>query len=206
MRNLKATALFAAGLIMLTSFGACNKKKETESKVEHSRTAVENINDVNVVTPEEEVGSIKHEAKLAEAVTVGDTVFTVNNIIDIDHITGDGRYIYIDYTIENKSDKDYPTDAINNFYINVDGVEDIFDIRSDVFAKRYINGYSSEFTIAANTQISNYVGFVIPKDAKEITVGYYVTGSDRDKKNIVLCKAKPDDFVSPPAGMIKSEE
>jgi hypothetical protein len=201
MRKLKLAALFSAAVIMLASAAACNNKKAESSKEVSRGGIIENVN----VTPEEEIGSIKHEAKLFEPITVGDTVFTVDNIIDIDHVTSDGRYIYIDYTIENKSDKEYPTDAINNFYINVDGVEDIFDIRSDVFAKRYVNGYSSEFKVAPNSKVSNYVGFVIPKDAKKLKVGYYVTGADRDKRNIVLCEATSDDFVAAPSGMMKTE-
>ena len=178
MRKLKLAALFSAAVIMLASAAACNNKKAESSKEVSRGGIIENVN----VTPEEEIGSIKHEAKLFEPITVGDTVFTVNNIIDIDHVTSDGRYIYIDYTIENKSDKEYPTDAINNFYI-----------------------YSSEFKVAPNSKVSNYVGFVIPKDAKKLKVGYYVTGADRDKRNIVLCEATPDDFVAAPSGMMKTE-
>ena len=203
MRKLRIAAILAVSVIMLTSAVSCSTRKKIDSsssKVDHS-----NAIEISEVTPKEEVGSVKHEAKLYEPVTVDDTVFTINKIIDFDHVTSDGRYIYIDYTIENKSNEKYPTDAINNFYINVDGEEDVFDIRSDVFAKRYVNGYSSSFVIEPNTKITNYVGFVIPENAQSIEVGYYVTGSDRDKRNIVLCEVTPDDFEEPNDGMFKED-
>lgn len=202
MRKMRIAALLAASVIMLTSAAACSSKKKVESST--SRVDHSNAIEISEVTPKEEIGSVKHEAKLYEPVTVDDTVFTINKILDINHITSDGRYIYIDYTIENKSNEKYPTDAINNFYINVDGEEDIFDIRSDVFAKRYIKGYSSSYVIEPNTMVTNYVGFVIPEDAQSIEVGYYVTGADRDKRNIVLCEVTPEDFAEPDQSMFQN--
>lgn len=198
MKKFRVAALFLAAVLMLSSVTACKDKKKKENSA--------NMIEVSQTTPDELIGSNKIPAKLYESVSVGDTVFTVNNVIDVNNITENGRYIYIDYTIENKSDKDFPTDAVNNFCININGEEVVYDVRADVYAKRFINGYSSKFTVEPKSTVTNYIGFVIPEDTKSFSVGYYATGSENDKTSIVLCDVSSSDFVAPPAGLIKESE
>lgn len=197
MKNFKKIAVVLAALMLITaSATSCSgKKKVTES----SQSMIE------VSTPQasDEVGKNKVEAKIKQPVTVEQTTFTINNVIDINKSIDDGKYIYISYTIKNDSDKYFPTDALNNFCITIDGKVIPYDVRTNVYGLQKIKDYSTDFTVPAHGEASNYIGFVIPEGTKSFDMGYYATGNNNDKSNVVLCTITPDDYVSAPDGMMK---
>ena len=80
MKKFRVAALFLAAVLMLSSVTACKDKKKKESSV--------NMIEVSQTTPDELIGSNKIPAKLYESVSVGDTVFTVNNVIDVKKTAG----------------------------------------------------------------------------------------------------------------------
>lgn len=193
MNKFKTTILLLTAMISVLPFAGCGDGKNSSSDVSISYVGNENF------------GKDKHNADLGSPVTVDTTTFTFHNVIDVNKTTEDGgKYIYVKYTIQNSSDKNFKVDNLNNFYIEVNGEQYKNDVRANLYAKQSINDYIELESVPANGEINNYVGFVVPEGTTSVTCGYYVTsGSVTDKQNAIVCEVSSSDWIQPPEGMIK---
>lgn len=153
----------------------------------------------------QETGKNKHETELGSSVTVDTTTFTVLNVVDVNKTTDDGeKYIYVEYTIKNDSDKNFQVDNLNNFYLTINGTEYHNDVRANLYAKQSINDYFELETVPAGGEVTNYVGFVVPQNTTSVTCGYYVTsGATTDKQDTIICDVQSSEWIQPPEGMLK---
>lgn len=196
MNKFRTAILMLTALISVVPFSAgCSDENSSSSA---NVSFVENSQNENI-------GKNKHEADLGASVTVDTTTFTVHNVIDVNKTTEDGeKYIYVKYTINNSSDKNFDVDNLNNFYLTIDGKNYNNDVRANLYAKQSINGYVELDSVPAGGEIENYVGFVVPADTSAVTCGYYVTSGEKtDKQDTIICEVKSSEWIQPPEGMLK---
>jgi len=193
MNKFRTTALLMASILSAVPFVSGCSDSENVSQVSVSYVENENL------------GKNKHEATLGTPVTVNNTTFTVNSVIDVEKKSEDGeKYIYVKYTLSNSSDKNFEVDNLNNFYLTIDGKKYNNDVRANLYAKQSINDYIDVDSVPAGGEITSYVGFIVPENTSAVTCGYYVTtGEATDKQDTIICEVQSSEWIKPPEGMIK---
>jgi|GEM_PF-4477474 len=181
----KALAALAVAAIMFTGV-SCNSNSTTSQ-------------DYIPVVTNPNMGSDRHETKLSEPVSIGDTVFTVNAAVDINHTNDLGKFIYVNYTVKNKSKKPINIVNIDSFYISYNGETKLSHVTTTQFALNNIEGYKASFSVEPSVEYTGYIGFLIPEDVKGFSFGYYVG----DKTSVILCDINETDYTAPPEGMFK---
>lgn len=204
MKFNKYTALALVAVMSASVAAGCGEKKKTNDSSATSQTS-EIIND-----DEAHIGENKIEADLSETVSANDTVFTLNSVISPENMEDEGCiYVYFDVNIKNNSDTAYDLSTLNNFYIvTEDGTELFSDIRTQLFAMSRFkeNTYFSDpFQIPANGEFKGIVGgFMLDKNVKNFTVGFYPTkDSPRDKGDVMLIDITSDKIQAPDASILK---
>lgn len=181
MKKCKIISLILAAALAGTAAVGCSSGTKEQSS---SRTQVSN---------NEELHSKEISVGIAEEADENSTVFKLNRVLESDQ--KDGRFIYLDVSISNSSDKTYEMNCLNNFYILFDdGTESHFDIRTQINAAQAVDGYAENpFEIPANGDFSGVIGgFIIPDDTKSFTVCFFPTLDNMSDKESVV-KVKIDD-------------
>lgn len=190
MRKYKFAAMILAAAMALTAAVGCSDKPESSSETSYKISEdgrLEGLADVEVT------------ADLNQEADANQTGFTLNSVFDSGMRNDLGeRYIYLDVTISNSTDKEYDLSVLNNFYILfADGTETHFDVRTQLYATKNLDNYTvSPFTVPAKGQFSGMVGgFLVGGDVNEFTVCFFPTLDDeRDKSNVVKVKVTNDDI------------
>lgn len=200
MRKFKITALFLTAVLALTPAFGCKDKKNTESN-----SAIPYSNQIGLenYADDPEIGKDKIEVQTGEEANHNSTVYKLNNVIDSGKVQDGLKYIYLDVTIKNESDKNYETSGLNNFYLLLsDGTEISTDIRADLYAKQHVKGYEKLINLSAGDEFTGYIGFCIDENINEFTVNFFPTGNTNDRTSVVKTEIKADDIIPAPEGMI----
>ena len=137
-------------------------------------------------------GRADHEvsAAVSEKASANKTGFTLNRVIDAGNRNEKNeRFIYLDVTIDNTTDKEYELNILNNFYLLLsDGSEIHYHVGSQLYATNNLDGYiPSPFTVPASGQFSGIIGgFAVGEDVKDFTVCFFPTLNEPDKTPDVI--------------------
>ena len=200
MKKFRTAALAMAVLLTAASFAGCNRKKVSSVNPD-SMTIYE-----GTTVP---VGENKTYSKIGEAVTINDTVFTINSVISPEELTEDDkRYIYFDVTINNNSGAAYSLSTLNNFYLTMnDGTEVYEDVRTQLYAMSHFKEesyFSDLFDVPAGEFKGIVGGFLIRKDAESFTVGFFPTkDTPTAKGDVILIEVNASDIITPDASILK---
>lgn len=202
MQRLKKAAVTMAAFLTAVSVASCNRK--TVSSVNTN----ENVSIVEATTVA--VGENKIYAKLGEAVTANDTVFTINSVISPEELSADGkRYIYFDISLTNNTASAYSLSTLNNFYIVTENNEELYeDVGTQLFAMSKFKDdvyFSDPFDISANSEFNGIVGgFIVDKDTESFTVGFYPTkDTPTAKSDVILINVTSADIQTPDPSVLK---
>lgn len=199
MRKFKITALLLAAVLTLTPTFGCKDKNNTSSE----SSSASNYDAVNNYADNPEIGKDKIEVQAGEEAKHNSTAYKLNNVIDSGKVQDGLKYIYLDVTIKNESDKAYETSGLNNFYLSLsDGTEITTDVRADLYAKQHITGYEKLMSLPAGGEFTGYIGFCIDENISEFTVNFFPTGDTDDRSSVVKTDIKADDIIPAPEGMI----
>lgn len=144
--------------------------------------------------------SKKTNSAIGQAIEVNNTVFTLNDVVNIGSPSNDGNdMVYINVTIKNNTDIEYEINSLNNFFIALpDNIETLSDIRARLYA---INNFpkcvDDYITIPANGEFTGFIagGFLVPTGTDSLTVGFFPTlDNDRDTSNVILSPVSADDI------------
>lgn len=180
MKKYKIISLILAAAVAATAAVSCSSEKKESSS---GHTQVSNNEDLH--DKEISVG-------IAEEADENSTVFKLNRVLESNQ--KDGRFIYLDVSVSNATDKAYEMNCLNNFYILFDdGTESHFDIRTQINAAQTVEGYTENpFEIPANGEFSGVIGgFIVPEDIQSFTVCFFPTLDDMSNKSSVV-KVKVD--------------
>ncbi len=185
MKKCKIISLILAAAIVSTAAVGCSSEKK-ESSSGHAQ-----------VSNNEELHDKEISVGIAEEADENSTVFKLNRVLESNQ--KDGRFIYLDVSVSNATDKVYEMNCLNNFYILFDdGTESHFDIRTQINAAQTVEGYAANpFEIPANGEFSGVVGgFIIPADVQSFTVCFFPTLDDiSNKSSVVKVKVNSSDIV-----------
>ncbi len=201
MRKFRTAALALASVMLVCAVG-CNKNEPEESSSSSlSSSSSSGYGD------DAEIGKNKIEVALSEGTDLNNTTFTLNRVIDSGRRLEGLKYIYLDVTIKNNSDMDYETSGLNNFYLMLDDGTEVFtDVRADIYAKKSLPGYEKLMNIAAGSEYSNYVGFVLDEKISDFTVCFFATADNGDRSSVIQCKISEKDITPAPEGMFTETE
>ena len=202
MRKYKLTALLLCAAVAVTAAVGCsdgNSSSRSMSVASQETT----INQNNEGRADNEVS-----AALSEKASANKTGFTLNRVIDAGTRNDKNeRFLYLDITIDNSTDKEYELSMLNNFYLLLgDGSELHYHVGSQLYATNNLDGYiPSPFTVPASGQFSGIVGgFILKDDVSEFTVCFYPTGSNpNDKGTVIEFSITPDDLKEPDQSIMK---
>ena len=106
MKKYRILSLMLSAVIAAVSFAGCSNGKESSSS-DNGPKKQEGLAQTEIV------------AGIQEEKESNDTVFKLNRVIDSGKTDEDGnRFIYLDVTITNNTEKEYELNIINNFYIS----------------------------------------------------------------------------------------
>lgn len=180
MKKCKIISLILAAVLAGTAAVGCSSGTKDQSSG-HTR-----------VSNNEELHDKEISVGMAEEANENSTVFKLNRVLESSQ--KDGRYIYLDVSVSNSTDKAYEMNCLNNFYILFDdGTEAHFDIRTQINAVQTVDGYTENpFEIPANGEFSGVIGgFIIPENTQSFTVCFFPTLDDMSNKSSVV-KVKVD--------------
>lgn len=199
MNKFKFISLLSAVVISAVSLTACGEKTQVSTPDANKLpSAIENYAD------DPEIAKNKSETTLGKPVTINDTIYTLNNVIDAGIVLDNLRYYYLDITVKNTSDKDYSINGLNNFYLILpDGTEVLSNVRADLYAKQSFTEYKQFINLEAGAEYNGYVGYCLNPDVDQFTVCFFPTGDSNDKSDVVCTEITPDMIIAPPAGLIK---
>lgn len=183
MRRYKITALLLCAAMAVTAAVGCSDGKTDSRSASRVGTTVE-------AGKNEGVADNEVSAAVSEKANANETVFTLNKVIDGGTRTDKGeRYLYLDITIDNATDKAYELNTLNNFYLLFsDGSEAHYDVRTQLYAAKNMSRYSpNPFSVPAKGQFSGVVGgFAVSEDVKDLTVCFFPTLDNEQKKPDVV--------------------
>lgn len=195
MKKFKISALILTAVLAFTPAIGCKSGTDGSTSVPTNITAYKD---------DPSIGKNKIDVSMNDSTELNETSYTINSIIDSGKRVEGLKYIYLDVTIKNNSDKEYEMNALNNFYLIMnDGEEVLSDIRADIYAKQSINDYKQLLSIPAGEEYNGYIGFLIKESVNTFTIGYFATGDSNDKSSVILCNVAPEDIIAAPEGMIK---
>ena len=183
MRRYKITALLLCAAMALSAAAGCSDGGTSRSISEVTKQTEVNSNNE---------GRADHEvtAAVSEKASANKTGFTLNKVIDAGtRNEKNERFIYLDVTIDNSTDKEYELSMINNFYLLLgDGSEIHYHVGSQLYATNNLDGYiPSPFTVPASGQFSGIIGgFAVGEDVKDFTVCFFPTLNQPDKTPDVI--------------------
>ncbi|MBO7396322.1 MAG: DUF4352 domain-containing protein [Ruminococcus sp.] len=183
MRKYKLTALLLCAAMAISAASGCSDDTGSRSMSVTSQSTTVNQNNE---------GRADHEvsAAVSEKASANKTGFTLNRVIDAGNRNEKNeRFIYLDVTIDNTTDKEYELNILNNFYLLLsDGSEIHYHVGSQLYATNNLDGYiPSPFTVPASGQFSGIIGgFAVGEDVKDFTVCFFPTLNEPDKTPDVI--------------------
>lgn len=193
MRKIKIIPLLLAAAIAMTAAAGCSQKTDDPDISKISNSSVE---------PGKLEGIANKEISVAvkEKADENQTVFVLNKVVDSGMTDDEGaRYLYLDVSISNSTDKQYDLNMLNNFYILLPNENEVhFDVRTQLHAAKNIDGYiPSPFTIPASGEFSGLVGgFIVDKDITNFTVCFFPTQDEEtNKSSVVKVNVSSEDIV-----------
>lgn len=181
MRKYKFTALILCAAMAVTAAVGCSDGKSSSRPISVT-SGSEQQPQTEVNTNNEGRADNEISAAVAEKASANKTDFTLNRVIDAGTRNDKNeRYIYLDITIDNSTDKEYELSMLNNFYLLLgNGSELHYHVGSQLYATNNIDGYvPSPFTVPASGQFSGIVGgFAVGDDVKDFTVCFFPTLND----------------------------
>lgn len=194
MRKYTLTALLLCAAMALTAAAGCSDNGTSRSMSITSQEQTVNTN--NEGRADNEV-----TAAVSEKASANKTGFTLNRVIDAGTRNDKNeRFIYLDITIDNSTDKEYELSMINNFYLLLgDGSEIHYHVGSQLYATNNIEGYiPSPFTVPASGKFSGIVGgFAVGEDVKDFTVCFFPTLNEPNyTPDVIKVDVKDSDIVT----------
>lgn len=200
MKNLRVYALVLALALSAVSAFSCADKNKSDS--EDSIVILDPDTSVQEKPNKYSADSKKTNTAVGQETEVNDTVFKLNNVVNIGSVANDGNdYIYINVTIQNKTDKEYEISSLNNFFVALpDQTEISSDIRPKLYAiSNYPKCVDDYITIPANGEFTGYLagGFTVPSGTDSLTVGFFPTlDNDRYRENVILAPVNAENISS----------
>lgn len=200
MKNLRVYALVLALALSAVSAFSCADKNKSDS--EDSIVILDPDASVQEKPNKYSADSKKTNTAVGQETEVNDTVFKLNNVVNIGSVANDGNdYIYINVTIQNKTDKEYEISSLNNFFVALpDQTEISSDIRPKLYAiSNYPKCVDDYITIPANGEFTGYLagGFTVPSGTDSLTVGFFPTlDNDRYRENVILAPVNAENISS----------
>lgn len=194
MRRYKITALLLCAAMAITAAVGCSDNSSSRSMSLTSQETT--INQNNEGRADNEVS-----VAISEKANANQTDFTLNKVIDAGtHNDKNERYIYLDITIDNPTDKAYDLSMLNNFYLLLnDGSEIHYHVGSQLYATNNITGYiPSPFSVPANGKFEGIVGgFAVADDINDFTVCFFPTLNDpKNTPDVIKVKITSNDIVT----------
>ena len=184
MRKYKLTALLLCAALAVTAAAGCSDGNSSSRSISVASQAT-TVNQNNEGRASNEVS-----AAVAEKASANKTGFTLNRVIDAGTRNDKNeRFIYLDITIDNSTDKEYELSMLNNFYLLLgNGSEIHYNVGSQLYATNNIDGYiPSPFNVPASGQFSGIVGgFAVGEDVKDFKVCFFPTPDDPNKTPDVI--------------------
>lgn len=195
MRKYKFTALLLCAAMAVTAAVGCSDGNSSSRSMSVASQAT-TVNQNNEGRADNEVS-----AAVAEKASANKTDFTLNRVIDAGTRNDKNeRFIYLDITIDNSTNKEYELSMLNNFYLLLsDGSELHYHVGSQLYATNNIDGYiPSPFTVPASGQFSGIVGgFAVSADIKDFKVCFFPTPDDPNKTpDVIKVDIKDSDIVT----------
>ena len=194
MRRYKITALILCAAMALTAAVSCSDGNTSRPMSVTSQETTINPNN-------EGRASNEVTAAISEKANANKTHFTLNRVIDAGtHNDKNERYIYLDVTIDNATDKEYDLSMINNFYLLLsDGSEIHYHVGSQLYATNNIDGYiPSPFTVPASGKFSGIIGgFAVADSVTDFTVCFFPTLNDpQNTPDVIKVNVTSNDIVT----------
>lgn len=188
MKKYRIIPLILAAVMAAAPLSSCSKGKDNSSSSQV------------VVNKQDGLAKTEIKAEISEVTLSNDTSFKLNNVIDYGKTDDDGnRFLYLDVTITNNTDKEYELNILNNFYVLYpDGEEAHFDIRTQLYAQNNIDEYiTNPFKLTANGELSGIIGgFIIPPDKNDFTVCFFPTQDVlTDKESVIKVNVTADNII-----------
>ena len=201
MKKTSISALLLAAVIAFTPAAGCRFNSTKVDEESSSSSAAKEYAQMP------EIGQNEISISLGENTTLNDTSYTLNGVIDSGREKDGLKYIYLDVTIRNESEKPYEMSGLNNFYLILDdGTEVLTDVRADIYAKQSLSGYEQLLNVAAGAEYNGYIGFCVDKSVDKFKVGFFATGVTDDKASVIFCDIAPEDITDAPRDMFTESE
>lgn len=190
MKKIRFCALFLAMSLSVVPAFSCSEKQE--SNKEQSVVILDPNEPVTEIPNKYSNDSKKTNSAIGQEIEVNNTVFTLNDVVNIGSPSNDGKdFVYINVTIKNNTDIEYQINSLNNFFVALpDQTEVLSNVRTRLYA---INNYpkcvDDYITIPANGEFTGYIagGFVVPSGTDSLTVGFFPTlNNESDRENVIL--------------------
>lgn len=185
MKKYRILPILLAAAMAAVSFTGCSTGKEDSSS---------NSNKQDGLAQTEIKAEIQEEGESNE------TVFKLNSVIDSGKTDDEGnRYLYLDASITNNTDKEYELNVLNNFYILYpDGEEAHFDVRTQLYAQNNMENYlTNPFKLTPNGELSGiFGGFIVPPDKNNFQVCFFPTQDNlTDKESVIKVDVTAENIV-----------
>lgn len=204
MKKTKLFAFILAAAMTASVYAGCSEKKNS-STIKERPISSGNKSPVD----HESVGTNVIEGEIGKVVSENDTDFTLNAVID-PQVRDDGaKFIYLDITLRNSTDKEYDLSTLNNFYIELpDGVKLYSEVRTQLYANSNFKKdkyFLDPFKIPSNGQFSGMIGgFILNESMNEFKVCFFPTGEDiNNKKTVIKYDITAEDIIAPDDSVIK---
>lgn len=188
MKNTRLYALLFAAVLTAACTG-CSGGKKQPSANSRKTTIVYATEEAVTTTEAEEINIIAGE--IGKEITENNTSFVLNSVIDPQDHEGGEKFIYLDITLKNNTDREYNLSTINNFYIELsDGSEVYSNVRTQLYAKNKFSEdkyFVDPFDIPSNGQFSGIIGgFILDEKENDFKLCFYPTGDDPSAKTTVI--------------------
>lgn len=189
MKKYRIIPLILAAVMALAPLTGCNGGNNTKNETPSAS-----------MNKQEGIAQTEIKAEIEEEKESNETVFKLNSVIDSGKTDEEGnRYLYLDVSITNNTDKEYELNILNNFYVLYpDGEEAHFDVRTQLYAQNNMEGYTTNpFTLTANGTLNGMIGgFIVPPDKNEFTVCFFPTQDIlTDKESVIKVDVTAENIV-----------
>ena len=198
MRKYRLAALLLAAVMTFSAAAVSCSSKNSDTSI--SSTFVPETKKKSVDGKLEGLADNEVSANISQEASANETAFVLNRVIDsgMKNDKG-GRYIYLDVTINNATEKEYELTTINNFYILFsDKNEAHFDVRTQLYATKHLANYAGDqFKVPAKGSFSGIIGgFIVDKDKENFTVCFFPSQDDEhDKSNVIKVDVTAEDIL-----------
>ncbi len=198
MDKKKIFTAFSVSLLAAAFVCGCGPKSDIESSDDGDPSGYSGMSDIgeNVIN-----------ANISESVEANNTTYVLNGVIDSGRVKDGLKYLYLDVTVKNDSDKDYPMSGLNNFYLILPDASELYpDVRAEIYARQSLSGYEESNTVPAGGELHTYIGFTPEEEIDSFTACFFPTADSNDKTSVIKCPVGPYDIKPAPAEMFGDTE